>query len=89
MIINKERIEQCAITAVVTLIVSAVGFAMFDLGVAVYSGITAGLSVTVGKEYGDSIVIEDSWHWHDIIPAIAGVIAGLLMCLMLYLFTRL
>lgn len=89
MIINKERIEQCAITAVVTLIVSAVGFAMFDLGVAVYSGITAGLSVTVGKEYGDSVLMEDSWHWKDVIPALTGVVAGLLMFLMLYLFTRL
>lgn len=81
--ISKEGIEQSAITAVITLIVAAVGFAIFGLNVAVYSGIAAGLSTTVGKEYGDSLIMEDSWHWRDAVPALIGVIIGLLLCLML------
>lgn len=89
MIVNKEEIEQGVITAAVTLIVAAVGFAMFNLGVAVYSGITAGLSVTVGKEYGDSLIMENSWHWRDILPSVTGVVVGLVMCLTLYLITML
>ena len=89
MIVNKEEIEQGIITAAVTLIVAAVGFAMFNLGVAVYSGITAGLSVTVGKEYGDSLIMENSWHWRDILPSVTGVVVGLVMCLTLYLITML
>jgi len=86
MKVNNKKIEQSAITAVITLIVAAVGYAMFNASVALYSGITAGLSVTVGKEYGDSLVMEDNWHVGDIIPAIVGVAAGLLMCIMLYWF---
>lgn len=87
MKVNNKKIEQSAITAVITLIVAAVGYAMFNASVALYSGITAGLSVTVGKEYGDSLVMEDNWHIGDIVPAIVGVAAGLLMCIMLYWFT--
>lgn len=84
MKISKESIEQSAITATITLIVAMVGAIMFSIDVAVFSGIAAGLSVTVGKEYGDSLVVESSWHWHDIIPAIAGVIVGLLIFVILY-----
>ena len=78
MKVNKERIEQAGITAIVTLIVAMVGATMFNIYAALYSGIAAGLSVTVGKEYGDSLVIENSWHWIDAIPGFIGVIVGIL-----------
>ena len=85
MKINKETIEQSTITAIVTFIVATVGVVLFDINAAVYSGIVAGLSVTVGKEYGDSLVIEGSLHWRDIMPAGTGVIIGLLIFSFLYL----
>lgn len=85
MKLSKEKIEQGAITAIVTLIVAAVGVAIFNIESALYAGITSGLSVTVGKEYGDSIIMEDSWHWKDAMPGMIGVIVGLLMCITLYL----
>lgn len=78
MKINKEYIEQAGITAIFTLIVALVGAAVFDLNAAIYSGIAAGLCITVGKEYGDSLIVDNVWHWSDIIPGIAGVCAGLL-----------
>lgn len=84
MIVNKEMIEQAGITAVVTFIVATVAFTVFDVSAATYSGISAGLSVTVGKEYGDSLIIENSWHWKDVIPGVIGVFAGILACMILY-----
>lgn len=84
MTINRNNIEQAGITAIVTLIVAAVGAVVFDINTALYSGISAGLSVTVGKEYGDSVIIENSWHWKDIFPGFIGVIAGLIIGVILY-----
>jgi hypothetical protein len=83
--INKQAIEQSAITAIVTFIVSVVGLSIFNINCAVYSGIAAGLSVTVGKEYGDSLIMENNWHWHDVIPGIVGVFIGILMCVILHM----
>ena len=60
---------------------------LFDIGVAAFSGIAAGLSVTVGKEYGDSLSMEDSWHWKDTLPGVSGVVFGLLSCLIFYLIS--
>ena len=82
---SKQGIEQAGITAVVTLIVATMGVAIFNVEAAIYSGITAGLSVTVGKEYGDSTIIENRWHWRDVVPGITGVIVGLIMSLLFYL----
>lgn len=58
---------------------------LFNIGVAAFSGIAAGLSVTVGKEYGDSLSMEESWHWKDALPGALGVIIGLLACLIFYM----
>lgn len=85
MTVNKEQVEQGVITAIITFIVAMVGLTMFNVNVALYSGIAAGLSVTVGKEYGDSLVIENSWHWSDIIPGVAGDIVGIVACIVIYL----
>ena len=84
MKLNKEQIEQGGITAIVTFIVALVAISMFGINSAVYSGIAAGLSVTVGKEYGDSLIIENVWHWKDVIPGVVGVITGILACVTLY-----
>lgn len=83
--VSKENIEQSAITAIVTFVVTTVGIVLFDINAAVYSGVAAGLSVTVGKEYGDSLVVEGGLHWHDVVPAGTGVIIGLLAFIILYL----
>ena len=85
MLISKQSIDQIAITAVITFIVAAVGVTMFGADAALYSGIAAGLSVTVGKEYGDALAIENSWHWKDVVPGVIGVIIGILACLILNL----
>ena len=85
MKINKERVEQASITAVITFIVTAVGVTMFGVDAAIYSGIAAGLSITVGKEYGNSLVIENNWHWKDVIPGIAGVLIGTLIYLIFHI----
>ena len=84
LIKNEQSIEQGAITAFVTLIVAAVGIAVFNIDTAIYSGIVSGLSVTIGKEYGDSLIINNKWHWKDIIPGIIGVAVGLLACAILF-----
>lgn len=81
MTASKEQIEQAAITTIVTLIVSLVAMSMFNIDDAIYSGIASGLSVTIGKEYGDSLILENAWHWKDIIPGCIGVIVGMLMCI--------
>lgn len=84
---SKERILQLVITAVITVIVGTVGFAMFDIGTAVYAGIAAGLSVSVGKEYGDSLTAVNQWEWGDILAGVIGIIAGILICITVY-FSR-
>ena len=84
MRISKEQIEQASITAVVTFIVTIVGVTVFNVNAAIYSGIVAGLSVTIGKEYDDSLIIENHWHWSDVVPGVIGVTVGLLMSMLLY-----
>lgn len=84
MKVSKEQIEQGVITAIITFIVAMVGTTVFNINVGMYSGIAAGLSVTVGKEYGDSLVINNKWHWSDIIPGVAGDIVGVMACLIFY-----
>lgn len=84
MRVNKEQAEQGVITAIITFIVAMVGITIFNFNVGIYSGIASGLSVTVGKEYGDSLVIENSWHWKDIIPGVAGDIIGIIACIIFY-----
>ena len=82
MTINKERLQEAIVTAAITFIVGTMGTAIFDINAGIYSGIAAGLSMCVGKEYGDSLNKEHRWEWGDILFGGIGVIIGvLLFCL--------
>lgn len=84
MIINKSNIVQVIITTAITVIVSTVGLTLFNAYVAIYSGITSGLSVTVGKEYADSLTPKDHWNFRDLLANCIGVLVGILITMTLY-----
>lgn len=61
------------------------GLTMFGLDAAIYSGITSGLSVIVGKEYADSLASKNNWNWSDVLTGCTGVLTGIIICITLYL----
>jgi hypothetical protein len=61
------------------------GLTIFGLDAAIYSAITSGLSVTVGKEYADSLTSKNKWNWSDILTSFVGVLVGIVICITLYL----
>lgn len=85
MTVDKEKIIQIIITITITIIVGVVGCSIFGIDAGVYSGITAGLSVMVGKEYGDSLSSKNNWNWADILSSCIGVAVGTVICITLYL----
>ena len=58
---------------------------MFGLDAAIYSGITSGFSVIVGKEYADSLASKSNWNWSDVLTGCIGVLIGVIVCITLYL----
>jgi hypothetical protein len=83
--LNKEKIIQTAITITITIIVGVMGLTMFGLDAAIYSGITSGFSVIVGKEYADSLATKSNWNWSDVLTGCVGVFVGVIVCITLYL----
>lgn len=83
--INKEDVIQITITSAITFIVGMMGCIMFDLQCGVYSALTSGLSVGVGKEYADSLDIHNQWNWNDVITVCSGALLGLIIFLIFYL----
>jgi uncharacterized protein YfiM (DUF2279 family) len=61
------------------------GLTIFGLDAAIYSGITSGFSVIVGKEYADSLASKNNWNWPDVLTGLVGVIIGIIVCITLYL----
>lgn len=82
--ISKEDIVQITVTTIITFIVGVMGFVMFGVECGIYSALTSGLCIGVGKEYADSLSIENSWSWNDVITACSGSVLGLIMFLIFY-----
>lgn len=81
--ITKERIQEAIVSAAITFIVTVMGIKLFGIGASIYAGITAGLCVSVGKEYGDSLNKENHWEWRDILFGIIGTVTGVLAACLL------
>ncbi|MBD5367265.1 MAG: hypothetical protein HDR82_09780 [Bacteroides sp.] len=77
MKIHKDKalhFTACAAVSLLTAIIIAV-LTKSSPGAAL-SGISTGLAIGLGKEYGDSKSPGNKWDWHDLLADTLGAITG-------------